>query len=88
MTTAYSVIGRYERDGMKPSVEVAKKLAKLLDTTVGYLLGATEEVNILKDRAMLKRLNELNALPDEERKSILLTLDAFLRDAKTRKAYA
>ena len=88
LKTSYTVIGKYERDEMIPSVEVAKKLAKLLDTTVGYLLGETEEVNILKDPTMLKRLNELNALPDEEKKSILLTLDAFLRDAKTRKAYA
>ena len=88
LKTSYTVIGKYERDEMIPSVEVAKKLSKLLDTTVGYLLGETEEVNLLKDPAMLKRLNEINSLPDEEKKSILLTVDAFLRDAKTRKAYA
>ena len=67
---------------------MAKKLSKLLDTTVGYLLGETEEVNILKGPSMLKRLNEINLLPDEEKKSILSTVDAFLRDAKARKAYA
>lgn len=88
LKTSYTVIGKYERDEMIPSVEVAKKLSKLLDTTVGYLLGETEEVNLLKDPAMLKRLNEINNLPDEEKKSILLTVDAFLRDAKARKAYA
>lgn len=88
LKTSYTVIGKYERDEMIPSVEVAKKLAKLLDTTVGYLLGETEEVNILKDPSMLKRLNEINSLPDEEKKSIFLTVDAFLRDAKVRKAYA
>lgn len=88
LKTSYTVIGKYERDEMIPSVEVAKKLAKLLDTTVGYLLGETEEVNILKDPSMLKRLNEISLLPDEEKKSILLTVDAFLRDAKARKAYA
>jgi transcriptional regulator with XRE-family HTH domain len=88
LKTSYTVIGKYERDEMIPSVEVAKNLSKLLDTTVGYLLGETEEVNLLKDPAMLKRLNEINSLPDEEKKSILLTVDAFLRDAKTRKAYA
>ncbi len=88
LKTSYTVIGKYERDEMIPSVEVAKKLSKLLDTTVGYLLGETEEVNILKDPSMLKRLNEINLLPDEEKKSILSTVDAFLRDAKARKAYA
>jgi hypothetical protein len=52
------------------------------------LLVETIEENLLKDPPMLKRLNEINSLPDEEKKSILLTVDAFLRDAKTRKAYA
>ena len=61
---------------------------QLLDTAVGYFLGEPEEVNLLKDPAMLKRLNDINSLPDEEKKSILLTVDAILRDAKTRKAYA
>jgi len=85
----YAKVGyHYERNLAQPSIEVAKKMAKLLDTTVGYLLGETEEVNILKDPAMLKRLNEINSLLDEEKKSILVTVDAFLRDAKTRKAYA
>jgi transcriptional regulator with XRE-family HTH domain len=88
LATSYTVIGKYERGEMTPSVEVAKKLSVILDTTVGYLLGETEEVNILKDPAMLKRLNEINSLPEDEKKSILLTVDAFLRDFKTRKAYA
>jgi transcriptional regulator with XRE-family HTH domain len=88
LNTSYTVIGKYERDEMIPSVEVAKKLSKLLDTTVGYLLGETEEVNLLKDPSMLKRLDEINNLPEEEKKSILSTVDAFLRDAKARKTYA
>lgn len=84
-----NVLGNWEDKcrGVNDSAR-KKKLSKLLDTTVGYLLGETEEVNHLKDPAMLKRLNEINSLPDEEKKSILLTVDAFLRGAKTRKAYA
>ena len=37
---------------------------------------------------MLERLNELEALPDEDKKCILYTLDGLLRDAKTRQAYS
>lgn len=40
LKTSHSVIGRYERDEMSPSIEVVKKLAAVLDTTVGYLLAA------------------------------------------------
>ena len=58
LNTNHSIIGKYERDEVKPTIDVVKKLAEGLDTTVGYLLGETQDVNILKDPAMLKRLNE------------------------------
>lgn len=87
LKTSYSVIGKYERDEMQPSIEAAKKIAKLIDTTVGYLLGETEEDNLFKDPIMLKRLSEINSLPEEDKNCILRNMDAFLRDAKTRLAY-
>ena len=31
MKTSYTVVGKYERDEMLPSIEVAKTLARLLD---------------------------------------------------------
>jgi ribosome-binding protein aMBF1 (putative translation factor) len=55
LETSYTVIGKYERDEMKPSIDVAKKLAKLVDTTVGYLLGESKDMNVLKDPAMLSK---------------------------------
>lgn len=48
-----------ERDEVNPSIDVVKKIAGLLGTTVGYLLSETEQENLLKDPAMLKRLNEI-----------------------------
>jgi transcriptional regulator with XRE-family HTH domain len=44
---------KYERDEMQPSIEAAKKIAKLVDTTVGYLLSETEQENLFKDPDML-----------------------------------
>jgi transcriptional regulator with XRE-family HTH domain len=81
------VIGRYERDEMTPSIEVAKKIAGYLNTTVGYLLGETEETDLFKDPDMLDRLNDIVELPEKEKEALLMSVDAFLRDAKTRKAY-
>ena len=43
---------------------------------------------VLKDPKMLHRLKDIPELPDQERTVILHALDAMLRDAKTRKAYA
>lgn len=39
LSTFISVIGRYERDEMTPSIDVAKNISNHLNTTVGYLLG-------------------------------------------------
>lgn len=87
MNTSYTVIGKYERDEMIPSIDVAKNLAKLLDTTVGYLVGETDEVNLLRDPEMLKRLNDIAALPDADKSHILYTIDNLLASVKTRLAY-
>ena len=88
MDTSYTVIGKYERNEMKPSIEVAMKLAKKIDTTVGYLLGETNEVNVLKDPNMLKRLNDIASLPDADKSHILYTIDNLLASVKTRLAYS
>ncbi|MEA2042361.1 MAG: helix-turn-helix transcriptional regulator [Bacteroidota bacterium] len=56
--TSHTTIGKYERDEMIPSFEAAKKLANILDTTVGYLLGKTEQ-DLFKDIKMLQRLKDL-----------------------------
>lgn len=63
-------------------------MAQLLNTTVGYLLGELEDSDTFKDPVMLKRLHEINTLPEEDKKCILYTIDRLLRDAKTRQAYS
>ncbi len=88
LNTNHSIIGKYERDEVKPTIDVVKKLADALSTTVGFLLGETEEMNLLKDPAMLQRLNAINDLPDSDRDHILYAIDGLLRDAKTRQAYS
>lgn len=88
LNTSVSVISRYERDEMTPSVDVAKKVASLLDSTVGYLLGETEESNLLKDIDMLQRLQDIRGFGEKEKDYIFFTLDALIRDIKNRKQYA
>ncbi len=36
--TSHTTIGKYERDEMMPSIDAARKIVKILNTTVGYLL--------------------------------------------------
>jgi len=82
LNTSHSVIGKYEREEMTPSIEAAVKLAKLLDTTVGYLLGENKDAELLKDPKMLKRLQDIDTLPNEDKNGILYALDNLLKAAK------
>lgn len=85
LKTKGPAIGRYERDEMKPSIEVAAKMAELLDVSLDFLVGRTD-VNV--DDLTLKRVMELQSLPDEDKKTAFKLLDAFLRDFKARSAYS
>ena len=80
--TSTSVIGRYERDEMTPSVEAAKKIAKILNTTVGYLLGETEQEDLFKNPDMLKRLNEIDKMEKEDKNHILYLIDSLIKSVK------
>lgn len=78
----HSIIGKYERDEVKPSIDVVKKIANALDTTVGYLLGEAKNTSALKDQAMLKRINDINTLPDKDKECILYAIDGLIKAAK------
>lgn len=83
--TYHSIIGKYERDEVKPTIDVVKKLAEVLETTAGYLLGETEDRELLKDPSMLKRLNDISKFPDLDKSHILYTLDAMINNVKLKK---
>jgi len=78
----HSIVGKYERDEVKPTIDVVKKLADALDTTVGYLLGESEDRELLKDPSMLKRLNDIAKFPEEDKACILYALDAMINNVK------
>ena len=78
-------IGKYERGEVTPSVEVARRLAVLLDASLDYLVGTGENTQF--NQMTITRMKEIEALPDKERETVFIVLDALLRDFKTRQAY-
>ena len=78
-------IGRYERDEVKPSIETASKIAVVLGVSLDYLAGITDSD---LDSAMLNKIIDIQKLNEDDKKQIMTTIDALLRDAKARKAYA
>ncbi len=61
---------------------MVKNIAKVLDTTMGFLLGEAKKQDVLKDQAMLKRLNDIASFPEEDKQHILYTLDALIKNVK------
>lgn len=80
-----NVLGKYERDEVKPSIEVAVQLAKILNVSLDYLVGNTD-TNI--DPTLLEKVVSLQGLEKDVQNHILYAFEAMLRDAKTRQAYA
>lgn len=73
------IVGKYERDEMKPSIETAKKLADALEVSLDYLVGG--ELKVL-DKKTLKRLQDIEKLPDMDKQNIFYTLDSLIKAAK------
>lgn len=85
--TSGPVLGRYERDEITPSVEVAKKLAEAFGITLDFLVDETGAVAEVTDREMLNRITEINHLDQDDKTVIIRVIDSLLRDAKAKKAY-
>ena len=86
--TSGDIIGRYERGEMVPSVEVARKLARVFGVTVDHLIGEHELPEAFKDPEMLDRWKALEEIPGEDRRHILYLVDGLIRDARARQTYA
>jgi len=68
-----------------PSVEVLVRLAKAFNVSVDYILG--EGANASYDKNMIKRLEEVENLPPQEKDRIFYFIDLIIRDFKASKAY-
>ncbi len=83
--TSGDIIGRYERDIMTPSIEVIMKIANALNVSIDFLVGKT---TLELDSNVLKRVEEVSKLNDEEKDKIFMVIDALIRDFKAKKAYS
>lgn len=83
--TKSPVIGRYERDEMKPSIDTANKLAEHLGVSLDYLIG---NIDVLLDTNTLNRVLEVQQLPDDVKDKLFYFIDMTIRDFKAKKAYS
>ncbi|HEX8574854.1 MAG TPA: helix-turn-helix transcriptional regulator [Flavobacterium sp.] len=83
--TKSPVVGRYERDEMKPSIDTANKLAEFLEVSLDYLTGNTD---ILLDTNTVNRILEVQQLPEDVKEKLFYFIDMTIRDYKAKKAYS
>ena len=74
-----NVLGRYERNEVKPTIEIARKIADILDVSLDYLTGKTD-VEI--DKTIQKRILEVSKFSNEDKEHIFSVIDAFVAKRK------
>ncbi len=68
-------------------MENAKKMADVLGASLDYLMSEDDTQEVI-DNAMLQRIKEIQRLAKDDQNTIINVIDAFIRDTKTKKAYA
>jgi transcriptional regulator with XRE-family HTH domain len=79
------IIGRYERNEVLPSVEVAKKIADALEVSLDYLAGEGSQATV--DKQTMKLIHDIEELEPAIKDKLFFLANAVIRDAKTKKAY-
>ncbi len=77
--TSGAVIGRYEREEITPSVEIANKMAKALEVSLDYLVGNTDLE--LTDKLM-NRIKEVARMTEKDKDYVYTLIDAFIAKNK------
>lgn len=78
--TSGDIIGKYERDEIKPSIDTAAKIADALNVTIDYLVKDAQYQNINEET--LKRMKDVEKLSPEDKSHVYAMLDAFFAKSK------
>ncbi len=79
-----NVLGRYERDEVIPALDIACKIADALGVSLDHLSGKIEQEI---DENVIKQVLAIQKLPEKDQDYIMFTLNALIRDSKSRYAY-
>lgn len=74
-----NVLGRYERNEVFPSIEIARKIADVLDVSLDFLTG---KVDVEMDKVTRNRILEVSKFEESDRDHIYSVIDAFVAKRK------
>ncbi len=77
-------ISKYERGVMLPTMELMVRIAKTFDVSVDFLIRDDKEAAVgkIKNQKLLKQLEEINDLPNDDQETVVSFLDAFIKRRK------
>ncbi len=74
-----NVLGRYERNEVLPSIEIARKIADILDVSLDYLTG---KADVQMDKNTRQRILEVSKFEEADKEHIFSVIDAFIAKRK------
>ncbi len=74
-------ISRYERGVIWPTLELIVRIAAAFEVSLDYLLRNEKGmiVNKISNQDLLKRVETINQLPEDDQKILIAVLDAFIK---------
>ena len=78
--TSAPIIGRYERNEIKPSIDTAKSISDALQVSIDYLVGGSD--TLVLDRELLQRMEDIQHLNETDKGHLFALMDAFLKQTK------
>ena len=80
-----TIIGNYERNINTPSIEMIIKIAKVFNVSVDYIIGEGKISSY--DKEVLKRIEDIENLDSETKKSLFFLIDNVIQNYKTKQAF-
>lgn len=75
-----TIIGNYERNENTPSIDILLKIAKEFNVSVDFLIGEGELSSY--DKEVLKRINDIEHLPEEDKQHVFYLIDNVVKAVK------
>ncbi len=77
-------VSKYERGVIWPTLEILVRIASVFEVSIDYLVRDSENLGIskIKNQDLLKQIEEIDHLPEEDQQAVHIFLDAFTKKKK------